>query len=805
VNVRAVARAMPRAAGARAPGRTRPLLRAANGVSLLLAGLVLASWVLTPSFERVRADLLPSDRWLLDRHGDPLQVQRVDDRIRRLGWTPIERVSPALKRAVVATEDRRFAWHPGVDPLAIGGVLRSALQAAQAAPGTARSRNTSRGASTITMQLAGLLDPSLAPVGGRRTPAQKLRQAAAALALGLHWRRDQVFEAYLNHVSFRGELQGIEAAAQGLFGKAPAALDEAESWLLAALIARPNARPASVSARACRLLRQDVAAVDSGAAALLAAGPAAGPATGPAAGPAADQAAGVSADAPDASPNACARFEALAVARLSGPPSIAPPEALAPHAARLLFARAASRAGQPPLRTSLDRDLQRFALEALRAQLEALAGRSVRDGALLVVDNRTGEVLAHVGNAGARSSARFVDGVSAPRQAGSTLKPFLYQMAIEQRLLTAASLVDDSPVDLVAPNGLYVPKNYDRQFTGWVSLRTALAGSLNVPAVRTLMLVGPEPFADRLRALGFADVTEGGDYYGYSLALGSAEVRLSQLVNAFRTLANGGLASPLVMVPGGADPRAARRVFDAASAFVVIDMLADRTSGARTFGFASALSTRGWSAVKTGTSKDMRDNWSVGFSDRYTVGVWVGNFDGSPMHDVSGVSGAAPVWQEVMDYLHRDAPSVGPHAPDGVVRQVAQVAPQARQPQTTSGQPEWFIAGTELARVERVDRADAPRIVYPGAGIIVAIDPDIPSAQQRLLFSAGPGARGLYWRLGSQHLGPADRPHPWHPLPGRHRLQLVDAEARIVDEVRFEVRGDAQPPARPPRQPASPG
>jgi len=751
-------------------------LRAANALSLLLASLVLLSWAATPSFEQVKAGTQPSDRWLLDRHGDPLQVQRVDDRIRRLGWTPLDQVSPALQRVVIATEDHRFAWHPGVDPLAIGAVLRAAWQSAPQADGATRRRGASRGASTITMQLAGLLDPALAPVAGRRSMPQKLRQAAAALALGLHWRRDQVLEAYLNRVSFRGELQGIEAAALGLFGKAPSALDDAESWLLAALIARPNARPATVAARACRLARASAA---RGAAA---------------------DAGGIDGSASGAGAGACARLEALAVARLSGAASIAQPEALAPHAARLLFARDGGRVGQAPLRSSLDRDLQRFALEALRAQLEALAGRNVREGALLVVDNRSGEVLAHVGNAGVRSRARFVDGVSAPRQAGSTLKPFLYQMAIEQRLLTAASLVDDSPVDLVAPNGLYVPKNYDRQFTGWVSLRTALAGSLNVPAVRTLMLVGPEPFADRLRALGFTDVKEGGDYYGYSLALGSAEVRLSQLVNAFRTLANGGVASPLVMVPGAPAPGATRRVLDPASAFIVADMLADRTAGARTFGFASALSTRGWSAVKTGTSKDMRDNWCIGFSDRYTVGVWVGNFDGSPMHDVSGTTGAAPVWQEVMDYLHRDAPAAAPQAPAGLVQQVATVV----QGGQGAGQPEWFVAGTEMARVERMARDRSPRIQYPGAGIIVAIDPDIPVSQQRVLFTAGPGARGLSWRLGTQDLGPADRPHAWRPLPGRHRLQLVDAALRVVDEVRFEVRGAAQTDAASPARAAAP-
>ncbi|MFN8771559.1 MAG: penicillin-binding protein 1C [bacterium] len=731
----------------------RRVLLPANAVSLLLAGLFLLSWAVVPSFEQVRADTLPSDRWLLDRHGAPLQVQRVDEHMRRLGWTPLDQVSPALKRAVIATEDRRFAHHPGVDLLAIGAIVKSALQRPTADAAAPDRRHGIRGASTITMQLAGLLDPALAPVQGRRSIPQKLRQAALALALGLHWQRDQVFEAYLNRVSFRGELQGVEAAAQGLFGKSPSALDEAESWLLAALIARPNALPALVAARACRLARS--AGATAGADAM-----------------------------PGGGSQSCTRFEALAAARLSMPPSIAPPVALAPHAARLLFAQESGARRQPPLVSSLDRDLQRFATDALRAQLEAIAGRNVRDGALLVVDNRTGEVLAYVGNAGERSSARFVDGVSAPRQAGSTLKPFLYELAIEQRLLTAASLVDDSPVDLVAPNGLYVPKNYDRQFTGWVSLRTALAGSLNVPAVRTLMLVGPEPFADRLRALGFADVKRSGDYYGYSLALGSAEVRLSQLVNAFRTLANGGIASPLVMRPGEAAPDSVRRVMAPAAAFIVSDVLADRTAGARTFGLASALATRGWSAVKTGTSKDMRDNWCIGFSGRYTVGVWVGNFDGSPMHDVSGTTGAAPVWQEVMDYLHRNLPSDAPVPPGGLVRQSTDPA---------ADRPEWFIAGTELDRVQRAPvRGGAPRIVYPGAGIIVAIDPDIPAPHQRLLFAAGPGAQGLHWRIGGRRLAPADRPYPWQPVPGNHRLQLVDAQDRVIDEVRFEVRGAAQ-------------
>ena len=186
------------------------------------------------------------------------------------------------------------------------------------------------------------------------------------------------------------------------------------------------------------------------------------------------------------------------------------------------------------------RSCRLIAAEVLQQQLAALAEQHVADGAVLVVDNRTGEVLAYVGNAGNSASAFYVDGVRAARQAGSTLKPFLYQMAIEDRLITNASLIDDSPVNLITPTGLYVPQNYDRDFKGLTSVRTALASSLNVPAVRTLMLVGADAFAERLKMLGFDGVTGDGDFYGYSLALGSAEVSLWQLTNAFRALANGG-------------------------------------------------------------------------------------------------------------------------------------------------------------------------------------------------------------------------------------------------------------------------
>ena len=298
-----------------------------------------------------------------------------------------------------------------------------------------------------------------------------------------------------------------------------------------------------------------------------------------------------------------------------------------------------------PIRSTLSAPLQRFAVQTLQQQLRELRGRNVEDGALVVLDNASGEVLAWVGSSGTLSGAAEVDGVLALRQPGSTLKPFLYAQAIAERRITAASLLEDSPAHIPTAGGLYIPQNYDRQFKGFVSARTALGASLNVPAVRTLVMVSPDAFHKQLQSAGLP-LKESGDYYGYSLALGSSEVSLLSLTNAYRTLANGGRFGkvkfgepvhpcPLPMGKGGkTEPgrkatRSQRYVcrlrsppgrrvgvratpspaIDPRAAFIVTDILADPLARARTFGTDSILATRFWSAVKTGTSKDMRDNW----------------------------------------------------------------------------------------------------------------------------------------------------------------------------------------------------
>jgi len=290
-----------------------------------------------------------------------------------------------------------------------------------------------------------------------------------------------------------------------------------------------------------------------------------------------------------------------------------------------------------------------------------------------------------------------------------------------------------------------------------------------------------------LRALGFDGVREPGDFYGPALALGSADVTLWELAAAYHALATGGLWSSLRLAPAEPGPPP-RRVYSPAAAFVVSDALADRESRSATFGLENALATSFWTAVKTGTSKDMRDNWCVGYSRRYTVAVWVGNFSGEPMRNVSGVTGAAPAWLELMTFLHDGVPSTAPVPPPGV-RQV----PVSFSAATEAPRMEWFVEGTEPTGSNGPPASTMPRIVWPVSGTVIAIDPDIPVTRQRVSFEAR-GAGDVRWRLDGLTLGPGAEHLLWPLRPGRHTLQLVDEHDRVHDAVAFEVRGRTASP-----------
>ena len=722
-----------------------------HGGLLLAAALALANvaaGAAVPSFAQTRAAHRSSDTLFVDRHGEAIQSLRTDLQSRRAPWLPLDDFSPAIREGVVQGEDQRFWSHGGVDWSA----------AARSAWSNVQGRGATQGASTLTMQLAALLEPELRRPQGGRSVGQKLTQIGLAREIESRWQKAQILEAYLNLVPLRGELVGVPAAARQLFGKHASGLDKVESALLVALLRAPAAPVARVTDRACALL---------------------------------------------AAPPGCERVAALAervLARHGAVPMSS--DGLAPHFARWVMGAAGE--GGATIRTTLDARLQRIARSTLRSQLAELQGRQVEDGAVVVLDNASGEVLAWVGSSGpALSDAPEVDAVLARRQPGSTVKPFVYELAFEQGLITPASLLHDSPADLDGGSGAFMPRNYDHRYRGWVSARTALAASLNVPTARVADLMGAEALFDRLNAMGLG-LGETAGFHGLALALGSADVTLLQLANAYRALANGGLWSPVhgrvgtgvgagVLGTGarmGAGQGVAalqpRRVADPRAVFQVTDILSDPGARATTFGFDSALVTRGFAAVKTGTSKDMRDNWCVGFTDRYTVGVWVGNAGGEAMQRVSGTQGAAPVWRTLVQHLHEGRVSRPPAPPPGLVQQTVSFD-QSIEPTRS----EWMLStvgpapGLQRVRTgEQVARQRPTGIASPRDGTVFAIDPDMPLRVQRIAFSGEPGQ----WWLDGRSVG-RGASLAWAPWPGRHQLELKADDGRLLGRVAFEVRG----------------
>lgn len=690
---------------------------------LVIAGGVIDYLTLPPpipTYRDTRAGWKSSEAWLYDRHGVLIDSSRVDYARRRLGWVTLDKVADTTKTTLVAAEDHRFYDHGGVDWLASLGALRDRIEGRK-----------SRGASTLSMQLAGFLSPDLARPGARGW-LDKIRQMRAGWDVESDWNKDEILEGYLNLAGFRGEAQGIGAAALGLFGKTPDALSRDDALMLAALLPDPQAGAGSVARRACLLSHE----------------------------------------------KDCSRFEGEAYSMLGPARSLALDPGLAPHLANKLLTKAGLR-----VTTTLDADIQRTAIAALKRQLEGLGGSRARDGAVVVLDNATGDVLAYVGGIGGNSTAPSVDGAGSYRQAGSTLKPFLYAEAIEKGYLTPASILDDSPVQLDTASGLYVPQNYDKGFKGPVSARSALAGSLNVPAVRTLLLIGVDSFRDRLWDTGYQGLVEDGDYYGFSLALGSAEVTLLEQANAYRSLANAGRWAPVRMTATDPVP-ASKPITTPQAAWIVADMMADPNARAVTFGLDSSLRLPFWAAVKTGTSKAMRDNWCVGFSDRYTVAVWVGNMEGDPMRAVSGTSGAAPVWRDVMLALHADRASKAPPMPSGVEARAIRFADNIEQPRR-----EYFLAGTGMSVVTAApDTSRRPRITNPVSGSVYAIDPDIPIDRQRLAVAVSGDAVTHRLVLDKKDLGDASTAPLILPGPGRHRLALLDLSGKVVDQVMFTMR-----------------
>lgn len=695
-------------------------------MSLAVAVLPVRAAESLPSFAQVQQNWHSSYATLLDRRDQVLARQRINKQQHRFEWTPLNEVSPALVDALLFVEDKDFYRHHGVD---WGAVSRSAVNYA--------TGQKVRGASTLTMQLTALLDDNLRWQTGGRSISRKWQQLKAAKQLEKTWTKAQVLEAYLNLTMWRGDLQGISIASLALFGKWPRGLNRNESIILVSLLAAPNAPVTRIAGRACTLIK-----------------------------------AGYQAD--------CEAVTALAFDALNN-------RKLPFDESADLLALSAQLLTQPQQRVSvtLDKGLQSYSYQSLRTQLVSLQQQRANAGAVLVLNNQTGEVLAYVANSGLVEGSLWVDGTQALRQAGSTLKPFLYGIALDKNLLTAASAMDDHAINIGTELGLYVPQNYEKDFKGAVTVRKALASSLNIPAVLTLDKVGVEAFWLTLNNLGF-NLEQQSDYYGNALALGGADISLWQLANAYRTLANGGQKTPVILQPvvNKENLANASTVLSPQASFIISDILSDRNARSLSFGYENFLSTPFWTAVKTGTSKDMRDNWCVGFSQRFTVAVWVGNMQGLPMQDVSGMSGAAPIWHQVISYLEGGAEQQAAiKPPEGVVQHTVNFEGFA-QPSYT----EWFIAGSEQDTVSY--QADTvASIVYPVAGTSIALDPDMPLAVQKVFFKARTGGELLDFWLNDHYLASANSDYAWQPRRGRYHLRLKTASGQTRAGVDFEVRG----------------
>ncbi len=637
----------------KAKGRVSKYRRATRAALLLVGSIAIAAvgfWLclpLVPLPERLFQKVKPE--WeFVDRKGEPLRAVRPDGSPFAQNATYAE-IPQRLIDATLAAEDRRFWEHPGVD---WRGTARAAWQ-------LVTHRRVVSGGSTITQQLIKLAEPR------PRTLRTKLIEMVQALRLEQRWNKQQILSEYLNRLDYGNLNRGCAAAAAFYFGKPLQDLSPAECALLAGLPQAPTRlNPRAHFDRAIKRQRWILGQMrDDG---------------------------WLTAEQFERS---CR--EPVQLARN-------PRTFEAPHFIDLIAAQTGEGFGPNPIRTTLDLELNRFAESTLHQHLSTLKAQHVSNGAVVILDNRSGDVLAMVGSDDYfAASGGQVNGAWAARSAGSTFKPFTYLLALEHGA-TPATVVADVPTEFSGAAGLFAPANYNRHCYGPVRYRTALANSLNIPAVKVLAsLGGPEPLWRLLRECGLTTLNRPAAEYGLGLTIGNAEARLLELANAYACLARLGKYRSyriLLSGPGGMEisqsrnqradeiptpkPQAPRkhqtsnlelqaeqmpgssgwqvsnklrdkqRIADADAAYLIADILHDNDARLMAFGAESPLRFEFPVACKTGTSSDFRDNWALGFTPEFTVGVWVGNADGSPMEGVSGVTGAAPVLHEVFEYLH---------------------------------------------------------------------------------------------------------------------------------------------------------
>ncbi len=577
----------------------------------------------TPYFFPIRTSDVARQRFhsvtFYDRHGHLLQEVLSESSTRSVHIS-IEQVSPYFLDAIIATEDKNFYRHGGVDYLA---VLRALYK-------NFKSKQVVSGASTITLQLARLIHPR------QRTLLNKVKEAFFAYRMEAGMEKEAILEEYINRLPMGGNLYGIESAAGTYFGIPSSDLTLTQATFLASIPNSPKRfnpyhHSKKIKKRQRIVLERMV----------------------------------MQGSIPRERIEGVLKEDILLKPQSSS--------FLAPHFVFHLMHTLPKDA--QIVKTTIDVELQKMVSEQINKVLSRLNKYHVTNAAVLLLENDTGEVLAYLGSADyfdEETDGNF-NGVRALRQPGSALKPFLYLLAMEEGF-SPATLISDIPTHYRMPRGVYSPRNYSEDFHGPIRLREALANSLNIPAVRTLAKIGVDGFLHRLHEYGFTSLDKEAEHYGIGLALGGGEVTLYELSRAYMCLARMGAFYPIkeIMEINGIEQEIAegkRGISTPQFNYLIADILGDAHARTAEFGFNSVLNLPFPCCVKTGTSFRFCDNWTVGFTRDYTLGIWVGNFDHTPMLKVSGVSGAGPMFADIMLMLYHDKrwPEKFPQ-PDGLVK-----------------------------------------------------------------------------------------------------------------------------------------
>jgi penicillin-binding protein 1C len=670
---------------------------------------------------------------VLDRHGEVL-YEPLASTGTRAAWLSADDIPERVAAATLAAEDRRFHSHPGVDPIA---TTRAMLH-------NVKARRVVEGGSTISQQVAKMLLRSKS-----RGLRQKAREAVLALRLEHRLSKKEILALYLNLAPYGNRITGVERASRAYFGCPAENLTPAQAAYLAALPQRPSAfnplrDPYKARARQLYIL---------GAMELSE-----------------------------------AELREAKAERLRFTPNLQP--ALAMHFVERVLAQ------NLPLKTTLDLPLQREVASIINANRKKLLKHGAHSAAVVVLDNKTGEWLAWEGS-GDYFGTTFggaIDGVSTPRQPGSTLKPFTYALAFESGHSPATVLADVPSHFPTAEAGVvYTPQNYDGRFRGPLRIRAALAGSENVPAVAMLHRLGSESLLRLLRNSGFTTLDRTADYYGLGLTLGDAEVTLQQLVRAYATFARGGKALD------------GRQLFSPRTAFWVTDILGDADAREFAFGEGGPLELPFPVAVKTGTSQAYRDNWTIGYTREVTVGVWVGNFNRSQLRGSSGVTGAAPIFNAVMLAAVKrvrgglpigDTTPIVEPPPTVDSIEICNVSGLRPSPYCENVRKEWMPtdqaarfcswhhagytdwppelrdwarrAHPEVKPAPSTKHASVLRIANPANGATFLIDPTLRREFQTLRLRASAASR-VTWQVNGQRVA-----NEWPLAPGRHTVTAMD-------------------------------